>query len=542
MDDFLILLQAKLDKAKSKGNINADIDKIQSQINKLKIQTKIDPKDISDIVKQLESVLNEKINISNISFDDKIGQNLSNHITQSIVDGIGNANEKVNSEMQKLADQANGIQLSTENGETVSKIDSAIAELTQGAEVSKKQLEELKQQLVDINAVCDATDKTGQTWLQNLWNKIKQLGSYFNNSFVIRTGTKLVKQMISNVAKMDISLVKLELTAKGLEKVTGKSYEIGKALSKTGTDVLDTVTMFKRAGYDIAESMEYATEALKITNISENIKDAEQAADYLIKIMKSFRNESPEFAQKINDAVNEVSNTETVDFDNLIDGAARLSAVADQAGMSFEQMLGTLAGGYEILGNMETVTTGQITIFSRLQAIQLDGEEVSSAAKLQKTFNKATNGAVNIIDQTTGQLRNVYDILGDIADVWDSLAEDTQEALAVEAAGHGQKEVFLALMQNWQGVEDAIDSATNSLGSANEKNEKYTNSIEGRLENLESSIQQLSKTVIDSDLIKFFVDLGFTGVNALDAIISKFGSLETIGVIGGGIAGAKGLG
>ena len=44
-----------------------------------------------------------------------------------------------------------------------------------------------------------------------------------------------------------------------------------------------------------------------------------------------------------------MSNTEAVDFDNLIDGATRLSAVADQAGMSFEQMLGTLTGGYEIL-------------------------------------------------------------------------------------------------------------------------------------------------------------------------------------------------
>ncbi len=69
MDEFLILLQAKLDEAKSKGNINADISKIQSQIDKLKVQAEIDPKTISNLVKQLEGVLSQKINIPSINID-----------------------------------------------------------------------------------------------------------------------------------------------------------------------------------------------------------------------------------------------------------------------------------------------------------------------------------------------------------------------------------------------------------------------------------------------------------------------------------------
>ena len=227
----------------------------------------------------------------------------------------------------------------------------------------------------------------------------------------------------------------------------------------------------------------------------------------------------------------------------MIDGATRLSAVADQAGLSFEQMLGTLTGGYEILGNMEKVATGQITIFSRLQAIQLDGEEeVSTVAKLQEKFSNATKGAVNIVDQTSGQLRNVYDILDDLAGVWDSLDKNTREALAIEAAGVRQKQVFLALMQNWKGVEDAVESAKNSIGSADEENEKYINSIQGKLENLESATQKLSKTLIDSDLVKFFVDLGTTGVKAIDGLVNALTPLGTAGLIGGGILGGKNIG
>lgn len=44
MDEFLILLQAKLDEAKSKGNVNADIEKLQNQLDKLKVQVEINPK------------------------------------------------------------------------------------------------------------------------------------------------------------------------------------------------------------------------------------------------------------------------------------------------------------------------------------------------------------------------------------------------------------------------------------------------------------------------------------------------------------------
>ena len=105
-----------------------------------------------------------------------------------------------------------------------------------------------------------------------------------------------------------------------------------------------------------------------------------------------------------------------------------------------------------------------------------------------------------------------------------------------------QKQVFLALMQNWKGVEDAVESAKNSLGSADEENEKYINSIQGKLENLESATQKLSKTLIDSDLVKFFVDLGTTGVKAIDGIVNALTPLGAAAGIGGIVAGIRNVG
>ena len=83
MNEFIIELQAKLDEAKSKENVNDDIDKLQTQLDKLKIKAEIDPKTISNLTKQLENIIGQKIVISNIGVD-------QNNITKS-------ANWKTNS-------------------------------------------------------------------------------------------------------------------------------------------------------------------------------------------------------------------------------------------------------------------------------------------------------------------------------------------------------------------------------------------------------------------------------------------------------------
>ncbi len=98
-NEFLIELQAKLDEAKSKENINkTDIPRLQAQLDKLKLQAEINPNTISNLVKQLESVLNQKINISNIGINpsqiSKSAQQTGQQIGKNITQGINSAIQK----------------------------------------------------------------------------------------------------------------------------------------------------------------------------------------------------------------------------------------------------------------------------------------------------------------------------------------------------------------------------------------------------------------------------------------------------------------
>ena len=55
-------------------------------------------------------------------------------------------------------------------------------------------------------------------------------------------------------------------------------------------------------------------------------------------------------------------------------------------------------------------------------------------------------------------------------------------------------------------------------------------------------MEHLSSTVVESDLIKFFVDLGTTGVKAIDGIVNALSPLGTIGLGAGLLASFKNAG
>ena len=99
MDEFLILLQAKLDEAKSKENVNTDIDKIQSQLDKLKIQAEIDPKAAKKLVDSIGKLINQKIVISNIDVDTKSatksGQDYGKQFSQGLSQELKNNTSKL---------------------------------------------------------------------------------------------------------------------------------------------------------------------------------------------------------------------------------------------------------------------------------------------------------------------------------------------------------------------------------------------------------------------------------------------------------------
>lgn len=163
-----------------------------------------------------------------------------------------------------------------------------------------------------------------------------------------------------------------------------------------------------------------------------------------------------------------------------------------------------------------------VMISQRLRGIGEDGEAIDGLApKLQEAFQEYAN--ISIEDEN-GELRSTYDILQDLAQVWPTLTSQQRQYLGELAAGNRQVKVLNSIMAGWQDVEAAVENANNSVGSAEQENVAFMDSIQGRLNNLTSTFQQFANESLSSDTVKWFIDLANGALQAVDAI----GGLQTI--------------
>lgn len=98
MEEFIIQLQAILDREKSKNNINKDIEALQEMVNKLKLQATLDPKAAQNLADEIGKLINQKIVISNIGVDQntlsKTGKQVGQVISDSAEKAISNVGSK----------------------------------------------------------------------------------------------------------------------------------------------------------------------------------------------------------------------------------------------------------------------------------------------------------------------------------------------------------------------------------------------------------------------------------------------------------------
>lgn len=368
--------------------------------------------------------------------------------------------------------------------------------------------------------------QSGSVMSRTLENAYKFLRFYLVGGILVRF-VNTFKDGINVIVDLDSSLTELnkvaDVTSAKLKEVTDRAFEMGTTIGRTGKEVIDATSEWVRAGYGIDEAMGLAEQSLLLTNIGDGIDNVKEASSSLIAILKGFKLEAYDASHAV-DALNQVSNTFAVDTNNLTEILKRTSGAIGQTGTSFEELLGLATGGFESLRNAESVASGINMISQRLRGMTESGEAVEGLIpKIQEGLNKYTKGAVSIIDKQNGGLHSTYEILEQLSKVYPTLTGEAKAYINELIAGNRQNKVLVAIMENWNNVESATESAMNSLGSAARENEAYLNSIQGKISQFQSTAQKLWYNTIDSSSIKSIVDFG-TGVLK---VVDAFGLLNT---------------
>ena len=187
-------------------------------------------------------------------------------------------------------------------------------------------------------------------------------------------------------------------------------------------------------------------------------------------------------------------------------------------------------------------------------------EQTKNSTKAARGLNSIFNNLAQVLDSASsngkkiteifdslgvsmygmdGQLLSSYELLGNLAEKWDTLDTNTKNYIASTIAGTHQLNNFLALMNNFDHAIEATNTALNSAGSAAQENSRYMEGLEAKTQAVKASFEQLSNTIVDSELVKSVLDLAKGFLELANNGVGKF--LIQAGLLTGVFWGGTGL-
>jgi TP901 family phage tail tape measure protein len=369
------------------------------------------------------------------------------------------------------------------------------------------------------------TGKAAQGTSQSIGDIVSKVTKFGAATLIINKFRQAIVDGYGAVKELDASVTEYrkvsELTDSQMGGFIDTARELGLTVARTADEMVEAATEFKKMGNDDSTSLELGRLATMFQNIADEAVSAGDSASFINSQMKAFNFTANE-AIHVLDAVNKVANNFAVSSGDISTALPKVASTMALAGNSFEETIGLLTAGAELIPNQASrIARGLRSITLNLQGLNEDGEQVAGmAASMQEEFDKL---GISLLDEQ-GQIKSTYEIFSELAEIFPKLDKNTQTYYASLIGGKTQVDVVTAILKNFETALNATDTAINSVGSAMEENEKYMDSIQGKIAALNSEFQKFWTEGISSNSVKRIVEFG-TGILKL---VNDLGGLPTI--------------
>ena len=153
------------------------------------------------------------------------------------------------------------------------------------------------------------------------------------------------------------------------------------------------------------------------------------------------------------------------------------------------------------------------------------GEDIDGLADSVSSLREevlALSGVDIMLDANT--FKDTYDIMRELAYVWDDLTDVSQAALLERIAGKRGANAVASILSNVKDLEAALETSRNSTGSALAENQKYLESIQGRISQLQATWQEFWDASPIQDVAKNLISL----FNIFLQVVNQAGGLNSI--------------
>lgn len=439
-NDFLLLLQAKLEEASLKG-IKGNLDQLKKEFEELKIKPVLDQQALSDIVKQLESITGKKITIPNIEFNagqtvkdaQKTAQQVASASNSSTVTIIQNEQKKqqaireTEKEYQKIA-----------KDKSLVRDDSAFKQVfgTASGEAKKAQ-EHFRALLEDEKAIVTVNEK-------------------FNDSNALQS-------FVVNIKRANGEVESLRYAMENLEKYTGKENDWHLAYQGGNINDASAIRQFEQLE---KKATEYSN---KLNDLKSNLTGTSFDFSGFENTLTQFRNGEITVNQ-LSTAFNQLKNSAETSLKSL-----------NSQSSSFNSIQQTQNNMRDLPSMITSLETNMNSLKDKTALANVSVQDLTSTYNSLKAEMDTVGGAVPLTDEWTAKYRELMSTVTALTEQVKTLkkVESSDNSavklanqankiqLSMETGGYESKvETLIARTRQWTDSEGQARISTTALSDA----------------------------------------------------------------------------
>lgn len=404
----------------------------------------------------------------------------------------------------------------------------------------KANVDKINRSFRTMSSEAQAAGVNGLSFFDKIKEDALKFTSWMSLTTVISGISREAVKFYNNVVDIDTAMTELRKVTDNTNQQYAEFFDnIGQKAKDLKIDLSDLISQtaeWGKRGYSLDEAETLATNS-GIYSVVGEVDNATAVQD-LTTVMKSY-NMTVDESINIVDKFNAISNKYAVSASDIGDMLSRSVSSLSVAGNTLDQAIAMGTAITEITGDAAEAGNSLKVLSMRLRGAKTELEDAGestegmavSTSKLREDIKALTNvngtGGFDIMKDSQN-FKSTYEIMKGIANVWNDLT-DTSKAAAIEKiAGKQRGNTITALLTNMSQADKIVNDSIGSAGSAMSEYEKYLDSIQGRVQGFQTSIENLSATLINGDLVKFGITSGTQIIDVLDNLISKFGVLETL--------------
>lgn len=410
-------------------------------------------------------------------------------------------------------------EVASKNAEVAAMMSQLDALATSG---NPRNLDQLTTGFATLQQKVRETGADVQTFGQKLSKTFGSQLRYMLTSMVYMKALQFLRDLYNNVVELDKAMTDLQIasgkTREEIRELTEGYSKLAKEIGATTVEVAKSADTWLRQGYAAHEASTLIKNSMMLSKLGQ-IESAE-AAKNLTSAMKGYKVE-------VEDSIGIVDKFTAVDMvaaasaGDIATAMAETATSANIAGVSMDRLIGYLAVVKEVTQDgAESVGTFYKTLFARMNNVKagkfVDDETGEALNDVEKVL-----GELGIaLRDTNGLFRDSGEVLDEVGRKWEDFDNVQQHAIATAFAGTRQQEKFIVLMENYETAMNYATVATESAGTAMEKYEVYANSVEGKMNSLKATFEELSTTILSSDWLIAGIELLSGLLTVLNGILS----------------------